>query len=255
MRLEDLVTAARAGGDAPTLSDRERIRAKLSARLRGEGFVASDFGAAASGVRLAAPAPAASSATKDRLRRTRWLVRGLMAAALLAVGTASALEARRLFSRHLQQRPAPAAPAAVAAPSPATLNAPGEVAAPAPVASPSPPSRAARGPATHAPPDSTGAAAAAPGLADELDLVRQARAALHRGAPGDALALLERRDERHPAGALGQEAAALRILALCDLGRPDEARARGAAFLRSWPRSPLVSRIEGSCAARPDPVK
>jgi hypothetical protein len=68
------------------------------------------------------------------------------------------------------------------------------------------------------------------------------------GDAARALALLE---EQSAGGAqLREERAAARILALCQLGRADEARAAAAAFLAERPSSPLTDRVRASCAGR-----
>jgi outer membrane protein assembly factor BamD (BamD/ComL family) len=55
-------------------------------------------------------------------------------------------------------------------------------------------------------------------------------------------------DERYPKGELAQERAAAGVLAHCAAGRTQLARAEARQFLERWPRSPLVVRIQGSCA-------
>ncbi len=46
---------------------------------------------------------------------------------------------------------------------------------------------------------------------------------------------------------LGEERAAERILALCALGRKDEARTEAQRFLSRFPRSPVAERVRTSC--------
>ncbi len=95
------------------------------------------------------------------------------------------------------------------------------------------------------PPDPTTAAA-------EAELLRHADAARQAGDPSSALALLEEHRSRFANGMLVQEREAERVILLCALGRHDDARAAGYAFLRNWPRSPLASRVQGSCGGRLD---
>ncbi|MFT3776624.1 MAG: hypothetical protein QM820_65630 [Minicystis sp.] len=119
---------------------------------------------------------------------------------------------------------------------------PPAIAAAPPSADPSPPSAASPPPAANPPrppPDT---------LVAETQRLREAHGALQGGDPTRALALL---DEQAAAGAqLREERAAARILALCQLGKVDEARAAAARFLAESPRSPLADRVRASCAGR-----
>jgi hypothetical protein len=69
------------------------------------------------------------------------------------------------------------------------------------------------------------------------------------GAPADALALLDEYGATFPKGTMREEASVERVLALCALGRVDEARASAKAFVAADPASPLVARLRASCAA------
>ncbi|MGH7329144.1 MAG: hypothetical protein ACREJX_12410, partial [Polyangiaceae bacterium] len=82
----------------------------------------------------------------------------------------------------------------------------------------------------------------------EAALLRNADAALKRGDASGALALVDQHAAQFPNGILAEERDAERVVVLCALGRTDEARAAGAAFLRAHPRSPQASRIRESCA-------
>jgi hypothetical protein len=98
----------------------------------------------------------------------------------------------------------------------------------------------------QAPSQGSGTAAA------EAELLRQANAARRAGDPSGALALLEEHRSRFANGTLVQEREAERVIVLCALGRPDDARAAGYVFLRDWPRSPLADRVQDSCGGRLD---
>jgi hypothetical protein len=93
------------------------------------------------------------------------------------------------------------------------------------------------------------AAAAAPAIPAEDPLVaetrrlREAHGALQAGDAQKALALLG-----EEGGQLGEERAAARVLALCQLGKVAEMEAARAAFLRDHPRSPLASRVGAGCS-------
>jgi hypothetical protein len=90
-------------------------------------------------------------------------------------------------------------------------------------------------------------------LEAETRLVRSGVAALHAGDAARALALFEEHARVFPAGALAEERAAERVVALGDLRRCDEARAAASDFLRDHPHSPLAARVRESCAHAPNP--
>jgi hypothetical protein len=90
-----------------------------------------------------------------------------------------------------------------------------------------------------------------PSLSQELTLVRRARAALRLGMPDRALELLNQHGAHFPAPRLAQEAAVVRIEAMCALGDTARARSFTAEFGRRWPSSPLRARVWNMCGARP----
>lgn len=85
-------------------------------------------------------------------------------------------------------------------------------------------------------------------LAAERRLLDGARVALASGEPTDALALAERHRASFPAGALVEEREAIATKALVEAHRHAEARARGAAFERRFPESPLLRSVRSSLA-------
>jgi hypothetical protein len=85
-------------------------------------------------------------------------------------------------------------------------------------------------------------------LGDEAHLLSQVFHAMQSGAPERALSLLDEHAARYPEGTMRAEASTERVLALCSLGRVEEARSEGARFLRSFPTDPLVTRVRSSCA-------
>jgi hypothetical protein len=87
------------------------------------------------------------------------------------------------------------------------------------------------------------ALAGLPTLADEARLFQDGVAALRAGRPARALALFDGHALIYPDGALAEERAAERVLALADLGRAAEAHAAAAEFLRAHPTSPLAARL------------
>jgi hypothetical protein len=90
-----------------------------------------------------------------------------------------------------------------------------------------------------------------PGVAEELSLLAEARAALRDGDPERALALTQQYEQRFGEGALAEEALAARILALCALGRREQGRAAVAALERTAPNSPQLPRARAACADNP----
>jgi hypothetical protein len=80
------------------------------------------------------------------------------------------------------------------------------------------------------------AAPAADDAGDDLDLVQRAHG-LVDSDPGAALNLTRQHASRFPHSLYDQERERIAIRALANLGRTQEARARGEAFLRNYPRS------------------
>jgi hypothetical protein len=126
---------------------------------------------------------------------------------------------------------------------------------PAPPATPSPAAAIAPAPVTTQP---AAAAAMAPqaaeiadSLAEEVRLLRAARAALDRAEPSRALASLDEHGSHFPRGTLYEERLATRVLALCAMGRVDAARLAAQELERAAPRSPHLGRVRASCIALP----
>ena len=90
-------------------------------------------------------------------------------------------------------------------------------------------------------------AASAPSVADEVQILTRAYSSLKGGDANQALNELDQHARRFPNGALAEERAAERVLALCQLGRLDEARADAAKFFARYPNSPQGGRVRGSC--------
>lgn len=84
-------------------------------------------------------------------------------------------------------------------------------------------------------------------LIAETQRLREAHGALRGGDPEKALALLSEQAAEGEGQKLREERAAGRVLALCKLGRVDEANAEAAAFLAQNPRSPLADRVRNAC--------
>lgn len=101
-------------------------------------------------------------------------------------------------------------------------------------------------PATHR--RSTGADPAAVPLSRELASIDAARAALARGDAAGAMARLDRYARAYPRGRLDLEAEVLRVDALAESGRTDQAHARAREFLRRHPNSVLAAHVRARLA-------
>jgi hypothetical protein len=108
--------------------------------------------------------------------------------------------------------------------------------------------RSAASVSTRGAPPSVPSSKPAANLQAEAELLARASSAIGSGRAAQALELLDRHEREYADGALAEERAAARVLALCAAGRTDEARRLGEQFLRRAPRSPLVPRVRASCA-------
>lgn len=88
-------------------------------------------------------------------------------------------------------------------------------------------------------------------LMAEVAAVGSANRALRDGDPERALRVLNDNANVLSEGTLREETAVSRILALCQLGRTQEASAEARSFLQTWPNSPLAARVRASCAFSP----
>jgi hypothetical protein len=93
-----------------------------------------------------------------------------------------------------------------------------------------------------------GTTVAKPSVGTELALLGKARAALRAGDGSRALTLLDEHARTFVGGQLSAERQAVRILALCSLGRTSDARAVANQFFHQHPHSPLTQRVASSCA-------
>jgi len=131
---------------------------------------------------------------------------------------------------------------------------PSQVTSPPPADSPGP---ALQDPPVTPPEPSTANAAPSPlpptTLEAETRLIRAGIAALHGGDAARALALFDEHARAFPAGALAEERAAERVIALGALHRCDQARAAAADFLLDHPHSPLSARVREPCGHTSNP--
>jgi hypothetical protein len=85
-------------------------------------------------------------------------------------------------------------------------------------------------------------------LAAEVALLHRAHAALRSGQPATALSLIEQGASLNR-GPLAEQAEIVRIAALCQTGREQDARAAVDRFVAQWPSSPATTRLRGGCEA------
>lgn len=88
---------------------------------------------------------------------------------------------------------------------------------------------------------------------EELAYLRRAQAALKAGNGALALGLMQSLDELVPKGALLSERAVTRVLALCQLGRSDEATSIAHRLLADPQASVYAERLAASCAQPTNP--
>lgn len=86
-------------------------------------------------------------------------------------------------------------------------------------------------------------------LAADTKLLQDANKALRDGQPAQALQRLAEHERRFPRPAQPDLRTAVWIGALCAQDRPADAKRRAAALRRTRPNSPLLPRIEATCAA------
>jgi hypothetical protein len=88
------------------------------------------------------------------------------------------------------------------------------------------------------------AAAALPSLAEQVDHIKRARAALRAGRSEQALVLLDEYQNGSGGSELAAEAGLLRIEALAAAGRKAEAASEARRFATDFPTSPLIDRAQ-----------
>jgi hypothetical protein len=86
----------------------------------------------------------------------------------------------------------------------------------------------------------------------EMHLLRRAEGAYVRGDQRATLALLSEHAQRFPHGRLAEERDALRVQALAECGRAEEARRAAATFAERYPRSVLLAHVETAATSDVD---
>ena len=149
--------------------------------------------------------------------------------------------------------PSPAAPLALSAiptPAPPTTTTP--TTTPTTTTPTTTPERARAKAATAAPMREDGPQPAASSVDAELALLERAKESLDRRRPAAALATVAEYEQRHPHGVLAIEAQVIRIEALAQAGRVQEASSAAHAFLAAHPNTVQAARVR-SLAREIDP--
>lgn len=89
----------------------------------------------------------------------------------------------------------------------------------------------------------------APDLLAESQALARVQGALRDGEPDKALRLLAQQEQEFARGALHEERAAARALALCSAEGSAEGQRAAAAFAARYPQSVLSERVQSRCAA------
>lgn len=235
-----------------------KARELIGMALQGERRLPRNRERVRRGVLAAVAAPLALSATEGALAATKvagskalvgtalWLK---MAPVVLLASAAGVVGYRQLATPpRVEPARVAAAPAVTAAPA-AQPSAP-EVAAAPQLAPPEPAAVVSARPKLNAPAREAAelapppAAEAPPSLSSELEAIQRAQRALNGGDAARALVELGVVKGR----ALQAERMALEIFALCKLGNVGAARQKAASFRQLAPGSPLLPRVQSSCA-------
>jgi hypothetical protein len=225
---------------------RERVRRGVLAAVAAPLALGATDAALAAG-EVAGAAGAMAPAKVTLLGAVTWL----KVAPVVALGVLGVVGAQQFQApAPAPHRAAPAAAVLAASPAKTPLSAPVSAlveveAAPAPPQVTAPahaPSKTMK--ALQADAAAPPAAAAPPSLAAELEALQRAQRSLNAGNPASALT-----EVRAVGGqALLAERTALEVFAHCALGQVAAARPKAALFRQLAPRSPLLPRVEASCA-------
>jgi hypothetical protein len=215
---------------SPTAEDKRRIRA-----------------AVAVGVATAAIAtPAAAAGASTKMAGALGALGGARAVVAIGLAVSTSVGVGAYWHLHASARHAVKAPIAAAAQPSEPVLAPPLATIPAEPA-PLPPAPTER---TREEPARPRAAPQDP-LAAELTLLHAAKEAWQEGQARSALELVQKHARLYPHSQLASEREALRVFALCGLGRTSEAREAASVVLTKAPGSPFRAAIEESCAMRP----
>jgi hypothetical protein len=210
--------------DVRALLDHEREVPPVPATVRARAIARARAALVADVGRRAMPIPAGP---------TRWAAVAALICLVSGGLGAAAYQIRARLARGPEVRPLPP-PAKTVAPPAVVPAAPIVEVPPEPVR------------ATATPPLSKAEAAR-----EELRLLRQARAAVAREDYAGALPPIGEHARRFKDGRLTEEREALRVKALAELGRTDEARRAAAAFRARFPRSVLLRAVNQMSPSEP----
>lgn len=249
--LDVLIRQARSA-EAPPAVAREQVRQALAQRLRSGG---SDPALE----EAVLPAP-----PRGLPRAVTWGVPGVAIGAAALIALQLAPQTADPLVRAPQPPAAVTAPASPAAPALATPEPAAQLAPPqlAPAAAPAhpPPAEHRASPSTRparvqlrpaGPPRAPAVPPApAPDLLAESRALARVQQALRDGQSAQALRLLAEQEQEFARGALQEERAAARAMALCGSGQHTAGHGAAAAFATRYPESVLRARVQSSCASR-----
>jgi hypothetical protein len=244
---EALVLEHARRGLAPSRAQRSVALARL-----GTALAAGNAGPSVPGSNTSTAPPATTSPTTATTFSLRALVAGVIGGFVVGFGGGHFV-ARHTVGSPSVSLPSSSAPAHEPHPGPDVIVTeppapPASITAPLPSAKPShgsaPSASALR---AHVRAETSRPGAAPSANYDELSYVQRAQTALRNGDPALALGLMRTLDEQQPSGALGAERTVLSALALCQLGRVEEARAVASGLLRGNEANVYRRRLENSC--------
>jgi hypothetical protein len=244
------------GVDAPSASDREKVRARLGVQL---GVAA--VGAAASVAATKAGATGAGVKAAGSLfggAGTLLAVKVLVGVVLATAVTAGVvLRGRHASATHVVSAPPVPTGNGADARAAAPLTPAGSLSgAPAASAVPASPDAHIASRATHPrvpahPPAgltaSPPSAPSADAVEGEAALFAKVHAAIDSGNGAAALELLDRHERLYPDGVLADQRAVERVLALCTVGRVSASREAAERFLVEHPRSSQAAHVRRAC--------
>jgi hypothetical protein len=247
-------------GDDPTPGDRARVRASLMQAIAVGGGAAVGLGAIGKASASVAPKAAAGAAAAAKTVTTFGVAKLIGVVAVVAVVGGGGYTISRVSSRPAAAPPAQVAERQQIQERAASVAAPAGVApqarvadAPEPAPEAQPESAETPRAATERAPAARAVAPVAPPSAPESDplsvetrQIREANLARQAGDARRALAIL---DKPAPGsdGQMSEERTVARVLALCSLGRVDQAKAIASRFVAEHPSSPSVDRMQHPC--------
>jgi hypothetical protein len=248
------IIEAASGGDAPSQTDRQRVLRAVLIRV-GAGVAAGTM-AASVGTGAAAAGASHSSAGAMSTLWTTTAGKAITVVSLIAVVTGGVLGVRAWSSRSVTQFAAAVSPPTAGSPAviaeAAAAASSQQLARSAPTEPSAAPIRVEELPvANPAPSCRAGQPGCRSSLDEEVAALRRAHEALRDGNPQQAMAMLRDASVSADDSLLAEERTALRVLALCRVGRSPQARAEAERFLARWPHSPQAPHLRAACLEPP----